>query len=219
MTVKLNHYWTIGSIRKNEYEKFIINDFVPGVNRLGVHTVAGWSVMVGAYSEIIIETVAADLDLLENALRNPGYQQLMSSLLKYIRKYKTKVLVNTDKKNAYSTDILDDSVKFNQMWDVLGDQKEAYDQYTTEVFYPTLEELGITVAQEWEVLIGDGPRIICEGRVNDISKLVSNLQTKKFREAKQGLKSYVENYESRLLSLHLQKVKGYKSASYNIIGD
>jgi len=219
MTVKLNHYWTIGSIRKNDYEKFIINDFVPGVNRLGVHTVAGWSVMVGAYSEIIIETVAADLDLLENALRNPGYQQLKSSLLNYIRKYKTKVLINTDKKNAYSTDILDDSVKFNQMWDVLGDQKEAYDRYTTEVFYPSLEELGITVAQEWEVLIGDGPRIICEGRVNDISKLVSNLQTKKFREAKQGLKSYVENYESRLLSLHLQKVKGYKSASYNIIGD
>lgn len=219
MTVKLNHYWTIGSIRKNDYEKFIINDFVPGVNRLGVHTVAGWSVMVGAYSEIIIETVAADLDLLENALRNPGYQQLMSSLLKYIRKYKTKVLVNTDKKNAYSTDILDDSVKFNQMWDVLGDQKEAYDQYTNEVFYPTLEALGITVAQEWEVLIGDGPRIICEGRVNDISKLVGNLQTKKFREAKQGLKNYVENYESRLLSLHLQKVKGYKSASYNIIGE
>jgi hypothetical protein len=219
MTVKLNHYWTIGSIRKKDYEKFIINDFVPGVNRLGVHTVAGWSVMVGAYSEIIIETVAADLDLLENALRNPGYQQLNSSLLKYIRKYKTKVLVNTDKKNAYSTDILDDSVKFNQMWDVLGDQKEAYDRYTTEVFYPTLEELGITVAQEWEVLIGDGPRIICEGRVNDISKLVSNLQTKKFRSAKQELKNYVENYESRLLSLHLQKVKGYKSASYNIIGD
>lgn len=219
MTVKLNHYWTIGSIRKNDYEKFIINDFVPGVNRLGVHTVAGWSVMVGAYSEIIIETVAADLDLLENALRNPGYQQLMSSLLNYIRKYKTKVLVNTDKKNAYSTDILDDSVKFNQMWDVLGDQKEAYDQYTNEVFYPTLEALGITVAQEWEVLIGDGPRIICEGRVNDISKLVGNLQTKKFREAKQGLKNYVENYESRLLSLHLQKVKGYKSASYNIIGE
>ena len=219
MTVKLNHYWTIGSIRKKDYEKFIINDFVPGVNRLGVHTVAGWSVMVGAYSEIIIETVAADLELLENALRNPGYQQLKSSLLNYIRKYKTKVLVNTDKKNAYTTDILDDSVKFNQMWDVLGDQKEAYDRYTTEVFFPTLEELGITVAQEWEVLIGDGPRIICEGRVNDISKLISNLQTKKFRKAKQELKNYVENYESRLLSLHLQKVKGYKSASYNIIGD
>lgn len=219
MTVKLNHYWTIGSIRKKDYEKFIINDFVPGVNRLGVHTVAGWSVMVGAYSEIIIETVAADLELLENALRNPGYQQLKSSLLNYIRKYKTKVLVNTDKKNAYTTDILDDSVKFNQMWDVLGDQKEAYDRYTTEVFYPTLEELGITVAQEWEVLIGDGPRIICEGRVNDISKLISNLQTIKFRKAKQELKNYVENYESRLLSLHLQKVKGYKSASYNIIGD
>jgi len=219
MTVKLNHYWSIRPVRKKDYDKFIIDDFIPGVNRLGIHTVAGWSVMVGAYSEIIIEMVANDLDHLENALRNPGYQQLKASLLNYIRNYKTKVLINTDKKNSYTTDIMDDSVKFNQMWDVLGDQKEAFDRYTTEVFYPALEELGIAVAQEWEVLIGDGPHIICEGRVNDIGSLISNLQSKKFRMAKRELKNYVENYESRILSLHLQKIKGYKSASYHIIGE
>ena len=204
MTVKLNHYWSIGSVRKKDYDKFIIDDFIPGVNRLGVHTVAGWSVMVGAYSEIIIETVANDLDHLENALRNPGYQRLKASLLNYIRNYKTKVLINANKKNSYTTDIMDDSVKFNQMWDVLGDQKEAFERYTTEVFYPALEELGIAVAQEWEVLIGDGPHIICEGRVNDISSLINNLQSKRFRTAKRKL---AVQFAEFLTSPEVSKVK------------
>jgi hypothetical protein len=80
-----------------------------------------------------------------------------------------------------------------------------------------LEGLGIHIAGEWEVFIGDGPHIICEGRINDISTLISNMQTKQFRKIKQKLKNYVENYESRILSFHIQKVKGYKSASYNIV--
>jgi hypothetical protein len=219
MTVKLNHYWAIKPEKKKQYGKFIINEFVPGVNKLGLHTVAGWSVVVGAYSEIIFETVANDLDLLERALRNPRYQQLKVSLFKYIKKYKTKVLVNTDKKNTYSTDIQEDTVKFNQMWDVLSDHTDEFDRFTKDSFYPALESLGITVAQEWEVLIGDGPHIICEGRVDNVSNLITSLQSKEFREAKQTLRNYVENYESRILSFHIQKVKGYKSASYNIIGD
>ena len=49
MTVKLNHYFSITPIKSKEYKKFIIKKFIPGVNRLNMHTVAVWSVMVGAY--------------------------------------------------------------------------------------------------------------------------------------------------------------------------
>ena len=71
----------------------------------------------------------------------------------------------------------------------------------------------------WEVLIGDSPRIVCEGRANDVYSLISNLQSEKFLQAKKKLRNYVEDYRSRLLSFHIQKVKGYKSASYHIISD
>jgi hypothetical protein len=47
--------------------------------------------------------------------------------------------------------------------------------------------------------------------------LISNLQSSKFQKAKQGLKQFVENYESRILTFHIQKVLGYKSASYELI--
>ncbi len=218
MTVKLDHYWTIIPGKTEEYNKFILKKFIPGVNQLGLHTVAVWSVLVGAYSEIIFESVTSDLDLLEKVLQNKKFKELKADLLNYVRKYKSKVLVKTGKKDSYSSDIHKDTVKFNQMWDLIGDKNE-YGRFVINEFYPLLEELGISVAREWEVLIGDGPSILCEGRAKDINNLIGNLQSKKFQEAKQKLKKFVENYESRILTFHIQKVKGYKSASYHIVSN
>ena len=217
MTVKLNHYWTIIHDKTDEYQKFVIKKFIPGVNQLGMHTVACWSVMVGEYSEIIFESVSTDLHLLESALQDKKYITLKTELLNYVKNYKTKVLVKTGKKDSYSVDMREDTVKFNQSWDIISDKKKDYGKFTSEEFFPLLEELGILVAREWEVLIGDGPTIICEGRATDINSMIRNLQSKKFRRAKQSLKEYVENYRSRILTYHIQKVKGYKSASYQII--
>jgi hypothetical protein len=219
MTVKLNHYWTIIHGKKKEYDKFIIKKFIPRINQLGMHTVAGWTVLVGAYSEIIFESVSNDLDMLEKALQDPKYKEVKSELFNYVKKYKTKVLVKTGQKDSYSTDIRAETVKFNQMWDLISDKKEDYARYTMEEFYPLLEDLGIFVAREWEVLIGEGPSIICEGRAKDVDSLIRNLQSEKFRHAKGKLKEFVENYESRILTFHIQKVTGYKSASYNILSD
>jgi len=220
MPVKFDHYWTVNPRKRNDYEKFIIKQFIPGVNRLNMHTVAAWSVMVGAYSDFILETVSSDLDLLEEALRSDKYRALMSELQNHITNYKTKVLVTTGKKDAYSTDIREDTVKFNQMWNVITESKadyEEYSRYVMEEFYPMLEELGILVAGEWEVLIGDGPHLLCEGRVSDVSSLIMNLQGARFRKGKKKLKNYIDKYESRILAFHIRKVKGYKSVSYQIV--
>lgn len=48
MAVKLNHYWSIIPGMNKEYEKFVLRKFIPGVNGLGMHTVAVWSVLIGA---------------------------------------------------------------------------------------------------------------------------------------------------------------------------
>ena len=220
MTVKFDHYWTVNPRKRDDYEKFVIKNFIPGINRLNMHTVAAWSVMVGAYSDFILETVSNDLDLLEEALRSDKYRKLMSELQNHITNYKTKVWVSTGKKDAYSTDIKENTIKFNQMWNVTTEKKEDYDDYSRyvmEEFYPMLEDLGILVAGEWEVLIGDGPRLLCEGRVNDVQSLIGNLQGARFRKGKKKLKNYIDQYESRILAFHIRKVKGYKSASYQIV--
>ena len=221
MPVKFNQYWTIDFERSDEYEKFIIRKYIPALNKLGIHIVAGWTVLIGGYSDIILEGVANDLELVERALRAHKYSELNDELQNYIKNFKTKVLVSTGRKDDYSRDIEKSTVKFNQMWDIMSKKKADCMRYVNEVYYPCLEELGIQVASEWEVLIGDGPRTLCEGRAVDIDSttLISNLQQKKFQKAKKGLKQFIENYESRILIFHIQKVLGYKSASYDLIAD
>ncbi len=215
--VKLDHYWTIIPDKIEEYNNFIIKKFIPGVNHLHMHTVAAWYVIVGAYSEIIFENASNNLEVIDKALQDKKYKMLKAELLNYVKNYKTKVLVRTGQKDTYSTDVYHDTIKFNQMWNLISAKKEEYERFTTETFYPVLEELGVTIAQEWEVLIGDSPSIILEGRAHDTDNLIQNIGSKKFCKAKRELKQYVENYESRILCFHIQKRKGYKSASYKLI--
>ena len=219
MPVKFNQYWTVEFDKVKEYEKFIIKKYIPGMNKLGIHTVAGWTVLIGGYSENVLEGISNNLEILETALRNQKYRELNDQLQDFIKKYKTKVLVSTGKVDHYSKDIAKNTVKFSQTWDVISKKKVQYESYVTDTFYPLMESLGIKVAREWEVLIGDGPRLLCEGRAQDLDcpALISNLQSKKFQEAKHALKQFIENYESRILTFHIQKVVGYKSASYELI--
>jgi hypothetical protein len=217
MTVKFNQYWRIDPEKTQEYEKYMLIKFIPGVNQLGIHTVAGWVVLVGGYSEILCEGITTDLHLLETALMHPKYKELNNELLNCTKSYKTKVLVSSGRKEAYSKDIKESTIKFTQAWDVVSKKSNDFTKYTMEEFYPCLEELGIKVAGEWEVIIGDGPRIICEGRADEANKLLESLQGARFQKARKELKQFVENYESRILAFHIQKVDGYKSQRYQFV--
>ncbi len=204
MSVKLNHYWSIIPGMYDEYEKFLFNEYIPGVNQLGLQMVAVWSVLIGAYSEIVYESASDDLELIEKTLKAKQYKALKRDLLTVVKNYQTKILVNTGKIDTYSRDIEDGSIKFNQMWDIQSQKKDEYEHFLSNQFFPVLEDIGISVAGEWEILIGDGPGIICEGRVSDINNLIINLQSKKFQNAKRDLKHYTENYRSRILTLHVK---------------
>ena len=217
MPVKFNQYWTIISENREQYGKYMIKEFIPGMNSLGIHIVAGWIVLVGGYSEIFIEGMSNDLELIEKALRNKKFSDLKDGLLKHVKSYKTKILIPTGEKDTYSADYEDKTIKFNQTWDIISRTKDAYEDYLVNEYYPLLEASGIAVAGEWEVLIGDGPHIICEGRVRDTEKLIKTIQSKKFRTARRKLKGLVDNFESRIFSFHIHKIKGYKSASYHML--
>lgn len=203
MSFKLNHYWSIIPGKDEACVEFLNTKFIPGISNLGLQTVAVWSELVGAYSEIVLENPSSDLKIIEETLKNKKYKSLKRNLLKFVKSYKTKVLINTDKIDIATKTIDKNTIKFNQMWDVVSHKKEVYDQFVINEYFPVLNELGISVAGEWEVLIGDGPGIICEGRVTDFDNLIHNLQSKRFQEANRTLKQCIENYRNRILTFYI----------------
>jgi hypothetical protein len=217
MPVKFNHYWNIIPDKAKDYKKFILNTFIPEMNKFNINVVSGWSIIVGSYSEVILESVASDLEVLEKGLRHEKFIDLKAKLFDYVSLYKTKVLVPTHKDIPYSRELGEYTIKFNQLWDIIPGKHEDYKRYTNEEFYPCLEELGIKIAGKWQVLFGGSPQVLCEGRVKDVDSLINNLRSDKFIKAKYKLKNFIYHYESRLLSFHIQKIKGYKSTSYEMI--
>ena len=71
-------------------------------------------------------------------------------------KYKTKVLVKAGKKDEYSKDIKKNTVKFSQTWDVISKNKDLYEKYVSDTFYPCLEELGIKHLQKQKANVLSG---------------------------------------------------------------
>ena len=51
----------------------------------------------------------------------------------------------------------------------------------------------------------------------DTTTIVSILRSDKFQKAKHGLKQIIENCKNRVSIFHIQKIVGYKSASYEMI--
>ena len=145
MTVKFNQYWSVYFDKIKDYEKFMIKKYIPGMNKLGIHVVAGWSVLVGGSGDLFLEGVTNDLEHLEKGLRSPKYKELNHELQNFIHSYKTRVLVSTGREDHYSKDVMANTIKFNQVWNVISKTKEAYEEYVVETFYPCLEELGIRV--------------------------------------------------------------------------
>lgn len=134
-----------------------------------------------------------------------------------IKSYKTKILVSSGRKDAYSKDIKTSTIKFAQSWDVISKNCDGFTKLTMGDFYPWLEELGIKVAGEWDNIIGDRPYIICEGRADETHNVLASLRSSRFQRARKGLKQFVENYESRILTFHIQKMNGYKSQRYQFV--
>ena len=60
MSVKLLMTWDIAGERDQEYFEFIIGEFVPGVQRLGLQPAEAWATLYGAYPQIQVGLLASD---------------------------------------------------------------------------------------------------------------------------------------------------------------
>jgi hypothetical protein len=60
MPVKVIMTWDIAAERDQEYFEFIIGEFVPGVQRLGLQPAEAWATLYGSYPQIQVGLLAPD---------------------------------------------------------------------------------------------------------------------------------------------------------------
>ena len=92
MTVKLLMTWDIAPDHEQDYFEFVIGEFVPGVQRLGLQPVEAWATMYGEYPQIQVGMLAEDLSTVQRFLGSDGWQQLQDKLFALVRNFSFKVV-------------------------------------------------------------------------------------------------------------------------------
>ncbi|HEY5574987.1 MAG TPA: hypothetical protein VIK64_18335 [Anaerolineales bacterium] len=93
MTVKLLMSWDILPGREQEYFEFVVREFIPRIQRLGLEPTDAWFTMYGEDKPQILAGVQmSSKPALERILESPDWKQLIDELMEYVEEFKTKIV-------------------------------------------------------------------------------------------------------------------------------
>ena len=92
MPVKVLMTWDIAAERDQEYFEFIIGEFVPGVQRLGLQPSDAWATLYGAYPQIQVGLLASDASHAREILESTDWTLLQEKLFGYVKNYSHKIV-------------------------------------------------------------------------------------------------------------------------------
>jgi len=92
MAVKVLMTWDIAGDRDQEYFEFIIGEFIPGVQRLGLQPAEAWATIYGSYPQIQVGLLAADMVEARRVIDSPDWAILQDKLFGYVKNFSYKVV-------------------------------------------------------------------------------------------------------------------------------
>ena len=92
MPVKVIMTWNIAAGRDQEYFEFVVGEFVPGVQRLGMQPAEAWATIYGAYPQIQVGLLVSDAQQARRILHSNEWGLLQERLFVYVTHFTYKVV-------------------------------------------------------------------------------------------------------------------------------
>ena len=92
MPVKVLMTWDISPEREQEYFEFVIGEFVPGVQRMGLQPIEAWATIYGNHPQIQVSLMAEDASVARRALGSPEWLRISEQLFAFVKNYSHKVV-------------------------------------------------------------------------------------------------------------------------------
>ena len=92
MTVKLIMTWDITPGREQEYFEFVVREFIPQVQQLGMELKDAWLTMYGDQPQIMASAQMSDLTDMQGILDSKEWQGLVNRLLDFVENYQFKIV-------------------------------------------------------------------------------------------------------------------------------
>jgi hypothetical protein len=92
MTVKLLMSWDIAPEHEQEYFEFVIGEWIPGIQRMGLEPTEAWATIYGEYPQIQVALLAPDLPEAQRVLNSGDWTRLRDQLFTFVKNYSYKVV-------------------------------------------------------------------------------------------------------------------------------
>jgi hypothetical protein len=92
MTVKLLMTWDIKPGREQEYFEFVVREWVPGMQRLGIEPTDAWYTQYGNSRQILAGATAKNLKIMKQIMATDDWQVLKDQLLGFVDHYEERVV-------------------------------------------------------------------------------------------------------------------------------
>jgi hypothetical protein len=199
MLAKLIQYWNVFYDRREDFDTFLINQFVPRIDETGLMKVIGsWHVASGEGPYFIVEGVSESLEHMEALIMGPEFLELRESLLHLVRDYTTKLLVPTGNVPPRLVEI-EHGFKFTQHFNINAADSYAYTAFVRDEHLPKMGQLGMEMVGGWHVAVGATPYVVAEGRADDLTTIGEMLENPEFQILTLKLLSLVSNYGCKIL--------------------
>jgi hypothetical protein len=197
--VKLIQYWDLDQCTRREFGEFFRRDFAAAINASGLMKVAGsWEAASGEGPRFITESTAASAAEVEELILSQDYLSLRDRLSARVVNCHSKLLVPTGRATpgAAARGL---GNKFSQHFNVNPPEYFEFDRFMKEEYLPGLERLGLEIAGDWRVRVGDSPHNICEVRADDLGAIGQAIQSPAFLALSRQLLQLVSDYGCKVL--------------------
>ncbi len=90
--VKLIMVWDIRPGFEQEYFEFIVQEFIPALQQLGLEPEEAWFTVYGDYPQILATARGPSLEEVSKILNSPQWRELEQQLKRYITNYRYRLV-------------------------------------------------------------------------------------------------------------------------------
>jgi len=92
MAVKLIMTWDIAAEHEQEYFEFVVREFIPGVQRMGLELSDAWATVYGNQPQILVGAVLPSASKAKQILDSKEWRGLFNQLQDFVINYSQKLV-------------------------------------------------------------------------------------------------------------------------------
>lgn len=95
MPTKILMSWDIRQETESEYFEYLVHEFIPGLNKLGIIEIQVWYTQYGDCEQKLASGIAPTKEKMTAAMQSEQFENLISKLGTYVTNYDQKVISAT----------------------------------------------------------------------------------------------------------------------------